>query len=202
MGNNSFNNFNRKLHIHLGLLLLFFIWVFSFSGLILNHGNWKFASFWEEREESKTDIRIPLGLFTGQHIENDILEYLKLKGEVQELKQTSEFLDFRVQSPGIVRDLHIDVKTGEGTEKILKFNMWGKLRTLHTFNGMKKENPAQAPNWLITNIWRLTMDGIAIGLMIICISSWVMWYRIRHEYKASLIILITGFIAAGYFVFG
>ena len=109
-------------------------------------------------------------------------------------------LEFRVQSPGIVRDIRVDLGTGAGTEKTLKYNVWGKLRTLHTFNGMNREKPSQPPNWLITNLWRYTMDGIALGLIIICISSWIMWYKIRKEYTWGYIILICSFVIAGYFL--
>ena len=63
-------NFNKKLHIYLGLFLVFFIWLFSLSGLILNHGNWKFASFWEERLENKIDFKIHTSVLEGSDLEN------------------------------------------------------------------------------------------------------------------------------------
>lgn len=199
--NSTFNNLNRKLHIHLGLLILFFIWIFSVSGLILNHGGWKFTSFWEEREESKIDITIPLSLLKKTDPEKDIMNFLQLTGEMQVLQQTSELLAFRVHSPGLVNDVHIDLSNGTGSKKTLRYNVWGKLRTLHTFNGMNKENASHTPNWLITNLWRFAMDGIAIALIIICISSWIMWYNIRKEYKMGVVVLACSFLVAAYFVF-
>ncbi len=197
----AFADLNRKLHIHLGLLTLIFIWLFSLSGLILNHGGWKFTSFWEEREESKMDFTIPLSLFKNTDPEKDIMDFLKLTGEMQSLHQSSEIVEFRVYSPGLVNDVHINLTDGTGSKKTLKYNIWGKLRTLHTFNGMNKENVSQTPNWLITNIWRFAMDGIAIALIIICISSWIMWYNIRKEYKVGVVVLAWSFLVAMYFVF-
>ena len=200
MQSNTLHNFNRRLHIHLGLLLLLFIWLFSLSGLILNHGNWKFASFWDERQENKIDFTVPLSVLNDPNPEKGVMEFLKISGEVQQQKRTSEMLEFRVQSPGIVRELSINLTSGSGTEKVLKYNLWGKLRTLHTFNGMSKENPSQSPNWVITTIWRFTMDGIAIGLIIICLSSWIMWFKVRKEYRLGYIILASAFAMAGYFI--
>ena len=200
MQSNTLHNFNRRLHIHLGLLLLLFIWLFSLSGLILNHGSWKFASFWDERQESKIDFTVPLSVLNDSDPEAGVMEFLKMAGEAQRQKRTAEMLEFRVQSPGIVRDLSINLTNGSGTEKVLKYNVWGKLRTLHTFNGMSKENPSQSPNWWITAIWRLTMDGIAIGLIIICLSSWIMWFKVRKEYRLGYIILASAFAMAGYFI--
>lgn len=55
---------NRKIHYYLGLYLLFFIWLFAFSGLLLNNSGWKFFEFWEKRKESALERAItapPLG---------------------------------------------------------------------------------------------------------------------------------------------
>src|SRR5882762_8005172 len=197
----TFHTFSRRLHIHLGLLLLLFVWLFSLSGLLLNHGGWKFASFWEQRQESKIDIAVPFSALTDPDPEARIMEFLKISGEVQQQKRTAEALEFRVQSPGIVTDVSIALTTGSGTKKVMKYNVWGKWRTLHTFNGMSKENPSQSPNWLITTIWRFTMDGIAIGLIITCLSSWIMWYNVRKEYKLGYSILAASLGVAGYFLF-
>ena len=40
---------NRRVHYYLGLFLLFFIWLFAFTGLLLNHPRWQFAQFWPNR---------------------------------------------------------------------------------------------------------------------------------------------------------
>ncbi len=189
----------RKLHIHLGLFLLLFIWLFSFTGLLLNHGNWKFASFWNERKESTIDFIIPTTPLRNPEPE-EILRFLKITGEVDLQKKTANLLQFRVHSPGMVRDLEINLANGKGSGKVIQFNLWGKLRTLHTFNGITKENHLQYPNWWITRVWRYSMDVIAIGLIIICISSWVMWHRVRKDYKFGYVILVTSLLLSGYFL--
>ena len=43
---------NRKLHFYSGLFLLFFLWLFAFTGLILNHPTWSFADSWSHRQET------------------------------------------------------------------------------------------------------------------------------------------------------
>lgn len=126
---NFFLTFNRKIHIHLGLFLLLFIWLFSISGLIINNGKWKFASFYEQRQESKTDFTLPIATL------ND------------------------------------------------------------------KTDPSKTPNWIVTNIWRLSMDLIAIILIILCLSSWLMWYKVRRDYRLGYFALGIGSIVAGYYIF-
>ena len=197
MSSNALHKLNRSLHIHFGLFFLLFIWLFSLSGLILNHGNWKFASFWEERKESRTDFVIPPSALLKASPETGVMKFLNVSGQVQNLRQTSEILEFRVESPGIVRDFQVSLISGKGSEKALKYNAWGKLRTLHTFNGTEDANP----NWLVTNVWRFAMDGIAIGFIIISITSWIMWFRIRKDYKLGYFILAASFLTSIYFVF-
>lgn len=193
---------NRKLHIHLGLFLLVFIWLFSFSGLLLNHSDWKFASFWDERNEKKVTsfLTVPANLDSAAIIAN-IKSQLRISSEVNEIKLNKDSIDFRAEVPGHIKNIHVDFKKGVCTQSEIKFNVWGIMRTMHTFNGVNKNNPSAKPNWILTSIWRLTMDGIAIGLILLCLSSFIMWYKLKKGRVLGAIILITGCIVAIYFVF-
>lgn len=197
----NFNSINRKIHIHIGLFLLLFIWLFSLSGLLLNHGNWKFASFWEQRKETKrvNIIKVYNGL-DSLNLIKDIITQLKISGEVQNTQLNSDSVDFQIVYPGHIQNVHVDLHRGTCIEKDIKLNFWGKLHMLHTFNGENRQNEDAGPNWLITRIWKFSMDAIAVGLILITISSWLMWYKIRWNYPFSTFALIVGFIIAIYFV--
>jgi len=54
----NLERWNRKIHHYLGLYLLFFIWLFALSGLLLNNSGWKFFEFWEKRKESAQEHTI------------------------------------------------------------------------------------------------------------------------------------------------
>jgi len=192
---------NRRLHIHIGLFLVFFILLFSISGLLLNHNDWKFASFWEERDLNKsvTPIDIPPGLDSMQIIKNMLFQ-LKISGEVNNVKLTDDSIDFSISYPGHVNNIHADFKKSICIQNELSYNIWGKIRTLHTFNGANKNNPSIQPNWLLTRVWRFSMDAIAIGLIFLSFSSWIMWYKVRKDYSWGYLTLIAGFIIAIYFV--
>ncbi len=198
----NLNFWNRKLHIHLGLFLLLFIWLFSISGLLLNHGSWEFASFWEQRKqkESVTEMTLPIGLDSAGLL-HLVMEKLEISGEVTNVKYSADAFDFRVGSPGVGRDLHVDLRSGTVSQKEYELNIWGKIRTLHTFNGVDKKNIDKQPNWIITHVWRFAMDGIAVALIFLCVSSWIMWYKIRKDYRWSATVLIAGFLTSIYFVY-
>jgi hypothetical protein len=198
----NLNLWNRKLHIHLGLFLLLFIGLFSVSGLLLNHGNWKFANFWDERAQKEFTMKtsLPNHLDSAALI-HQAMQELKIAGEVNNVKYTSAGLDFHVGSPGKGHDLHVDFRKATITLKQYELNIWGKIRTLHTFNGIDKGNREKPSNWLITFVWRSAMDGIAIALILLCISSWIMWYKIRKNYRWSAVVLIAGFFISFYCVY-
>ena len=198
----NLNFWNRKLHIHLGLFLLLFIWLFSISGLLLNHGSWEFASFWEQRKQkdSVTEMTLPIGLDSAGLL-HLVMEKLDISGEVTNVKYSADAFDFRVGSPGVGRDLHVDLRSGTVSQKEYELNIWGKIRTLHTFNGVDKKNIDKQPNWIITHVWRFAMDGIAVALIFLCVSSWIMWYKIRKDYRWSATVLIAGFLTSIYFVY-
>ena len=49
---------NRRFHFYIGLFLLFFLWLFAFTGLLLNHSDWNFAEFWPNRKQA--DVARPI----------------------------------------------------------------------------------------------------------------------------------------------
>ena len=198
----TFNFWNRKLHIHIGLFLLLFIWLFSLSGLLLNHGGWQFASFWEQRKQTETVTKMTFPAERDSAaVLHAVMEKLKISGEVTNVKYSDAALDFRVSSPGTGKELHVDLEKGTVAQKEYELNIWGKIRTLHTFNGVDKNNMKKEANWLVTSVWKFAMDGISILLIFLCVSSWVMWYKIRTDYKWSAIVLTIGFLSSFYFVY-
>lgn len=193
---------NRKFHIYIGLFLLLFILFFSLSGLLLNHSQWKFASFWKERHE--TEIIIPLTIpvnLDSISLLHNFMKQLDISGEISNVNLTPDSINFRVVKPGTIQDIHIDFKSSMSDQKKIVFNWWGKMRILHTFNGSEKMNPGTQPNWFVTHIWRLSMDVIALGLIFLCFGSWIMWYKIRKDYSMGMIVLILGITGAIFFIF-
>src|SRR5690349_6753373 len=80
----NFEIWNRRLHFYLGLFLLFFLWLFAFTGLLLNHPAWTFAEFWPNRKQMDIARQIqppPPGSDLVQA--KDIMRQLGIKGEIE-----------------------------------------------------------------------------------------------------------------------
>lgn len=196
---------NRKLHIHLGLYLLLFLWLFAFSGLLLNHPGWRFAQFWPQRKVSSTQRMIQLpSTRTDQALAADLMKQLSLTGELEwtETRPGENQFRFRVQRPGTVTTVTVQRDSSSATVETIRVNVWGILRALHTFTGVSLENPDRTRDWLPTRLWSAAMDAVAVGSIVLVLSSLHMWYRLKPKRWPGLIALCIGLIACGCFVFG
>src|SRR5690606_38727427 len=102
-------------HMYIGLYFLFFIWLFAFSGLMLNHPNWRFQKFWDQREQSsfQRPVRPPAG-DTDLARAEDLMNQLDISGEVQwtaNHPQPGRF-DFRTTRPGRIIEVKADLQEG------------------------------------------------------------------------------------------
>ena len=80
----TFEIWNRKLHYYLGLYLLFFLWLFAFTGLLLNHPEWTFQEFWPQRRQSSETRLIQAPPDGGDLAQaHDLLRQLGSSGEIE-----------------------------------------------------------------------------------------------------------------------
>jgi len=196
---------NRRLHYYLGLYLLFFVWLFAFSGLLLNHSSWSFAEFWPNRKEStatQTIVAPPAGNDFAQA--TDLMRQLGIVGEIEWTASgtNANRLDFRLSQPGRVLDIKADYARQEATVKRIEFNGWGFMRTLHTFSGVRRGDARNERDWVLTRVWVFAMDAVAAGLIVMVLSSLYMWYKIPQKRRWGAISLLLGCGACGLFCFG
>ena len=196
---------NRRLHFYLGLYFLFFIWLFAFTGLLLNH-SWEFFEFWLNRKVSTVEqqIQVPAG---GSALDGarDVMGQLGIVGEIQWLTtqpSDSTRLDFRAVKPGLQFDIKADLKAGRASVQRTEINTWGVMRTLHTFSGVRMNDPKNERDWFLTKVWALSMDAVAAGLVVMALSGVVMWYGLPTKKLWGAVALACGVIVCAWFVFG
>jgi hypothetical protein len=196
----SFLVWNRRVHFYLGLYLLFFIWLFAFTGVLLNHPRWQFAQFWPNRLQSTTEHT--LGSVTAvADIDRarEVMRQLGITGEIQwpGTQPVNGPLTFQVNRPGSNVEVKADLRTGHATLQRAQLNVWGVMHVLHTFTGVPAADSRNRRDWALTTVWALSMDGVAAGLIVMVLGSYVMWFRLRAKRLGGIVALTLGFISCG-----
>ena len=201
----TFEVWNRRLHFYIGLFLLFFVWLFAFTGLLLNHPKWTFAEFWPMRKQTTFERQIqrpPVGSDLAQA--QNILVQLGLTGEIEwtSARADSGRLDFRASRPGHIFEIKTDLDRERATVQRIDVNAWGAMRALHAFTGVRAGDARNQRDWIPTSIWAFSMDVVAAGLLIMVFGSYYMWWRLPQKRAWGLVALMFGWITCAWFVVG
>ncbi|HEX9564256.1 MAG TPA: PepSY-associated TM helix domain-containing protein [Gemmatimonadaceae bacterium] len=195
----------RQLHFYVGLYFLLFIWLFSISGLFLNHPKWEFTRFWPQRDEASSGHAIETPLATGDiAMARELMTQLAIAGELDEVRRTADTdrLAFRVVRPGLAVNVEAALATGRATVTETRVNTYGLLDALHQFTGVAMDAPQKERDWLLTRIWSVAMDALAIGLIGMVASGVYLGYRLRRKRRMGMIVFAAGTTCCAFFVFG
>jgi hypothetical protein len=194
---------NRRVHYYLGLFLFFFIWLFAFTGLLLNHPRWQFAQFWPSRIQSTTEHTIAaVTAANDTDRARDVMRQLGVAGELQwpARQPANGPFTFQVNRPGFNVDVKADLQGGRATVQRTQLNAWGVMHVLHTFTGAPAADSRNRRDWTLTTVWALSMDAVAVGLIVMVFGSYVMWFRLRAKRIGGIVALALGFISCGAFI--
>ncbi len=191
---------NRKLHFYLGLYFLFFLWLFSLTGLLLNHGNWSMSLAANERQESRYEraITAPAGTTDFDRV-RDVIRQLGLKGEIDiPASQTPGQLAFNVNRPSDASQVKVDLGGNRASVQHFDNSGLATFRIFHTFSGSRYNQPSQR-DWMVTTVWVIAMDALAAGLIVMVLGSYYMWYRLKPKRRLGFIVLGAGFASCAVF---
>ncbi len=204
MQKKSLIKWNRKIHIYLGLFLLLFIWLFGISGLLLNH-HWEFSNSWEKRKVSSYDKTIEISKERDKHIlVHEITDKLKLNGSIVNLKYSTDsaHLNFIASKPGLRYEIQAGLKDGKIMIKETKLDEWEVMRSLHKLRNPTPKELGGRHQPAVALIWSISMDIVSIGLIIICLGGWYLWWQAeRKRFYFGLISITGGFILCFYILF-
>jgi hypothetical protein len=195
---------NQKLHLYLSLYFLVLLWLFAVSGLLLNHG-WRFTEFWSQRQQSTNLHRIaPPTAVSDLGRARDLMKQLRLAGEIEwtTTQPAKDRFDFRVVRPGRIVEVKADFEKQTATVQETRVNGWGIVRMLHTFSGVQRTALRAERDWRLTKLWSFSMDALAVGLILLVLSSLVMAYERREKWLGAAVALGLGVLVCGFFVFG
>src|SRR5262245_52623623 len=157
-----FERWNRKLHYYLGLYFLLFLWLFSFTGLLLNHPRWSMSHIPNDANpEYERSIEPPAGGIDLEHA-RDVMRQLDLRGEIDwpQTSQSPGRLDFNVAYPKRAAQVKVDLVRNRATVRQFDRSLWSALRISHTFSGSRYNAPGSRRDWLLTSVWVVAMDGL------------------------------------------
>lgn len=203
-GLQQLSTWNRKLHICLGLYFLVFLWLFAISGLLLNHA-WSFTEFWSRRQQSTTVHAIEVSTSADDlNRARTLMKQLGIAGEIEwtTIQPAKELFDFRVVRPGRIMEVKADLGKSTATVQEIRVNVWGVVRMLHTFTGRQANGLRSERDWLLTKLWALSMDALAMGLIVLVGSSLIMAHERREKWLESGMALGFGLALGLFFVFG
>jgi hypothetical protein len=198
---------NRKLHFYSGLFLLFFMWLFAFSGLLLNHPSWRFAEFWSNRKQTnyEREIAVPGPEVRGDLDQaRDIFRQLGIRGEIlwTTTRTDPNLFEFQVRRPGHFFFIKADLTRKLATVQQSDVNVWGVMKALHAFTGVQIDDPRNSRDWALTTLWAYSMDAVAVGLIFMTLSSLYMWFEIPQKRIPGAIVLLVGSLLCGLFCVG
>jgi hypothetical protein len=195
---------NRRVHYYLGLYFLLFVWLFSFTGLLLNHPRWALSRIPNEPSTSfERSIESPSG-DTDLVRATDVARQLRVRGEIEwsQAPQLPGRLDFNIVYPKRATQVRVDLTRNRATVQQIDRSVWSALRISHTFSGSRYNSPGTSRDWLLTSVWVVAMDALAVGSLVMVIGSYYMWYRLKSKRRLGWIALTAGFLTCGLFVFG
>ena len=197
----AFEKWNRKSHFYLGLYFVFFLWLFLLSGLMLNHGSWSIARAAIQRREARVERQVVLPSEANEldRVRN-LMRQLNLSGEPDiPLSQTPGIFAFQVGRPRDANQVKVDLRTGRASVDHFTNTPLAVFRIFHTFSGSKYNQPETHRDWVLTTMWVIAMDALAIGLIVMVVGSYYMWYRLKRTHTLGFIVLAAGFATCAMF---
>ncbi len=206
----GFERWNRKLHFYAGLFLIFFVWLFALSGLLLNHPGWSFHEHWKNRKE--TNYERPITAPKADAVEEldqarDIMRQLGIEGDILWTTTRTDpgLLDFQVRRPGhffFIKANWTRGTQGSATVRHAEVNLWGIMKFLHVFSGNVADDTRNHRDWTLTCLWAYSMDAVAAGLIFMVLSSVYMWLQLPQKRRTGGIVLALGCVSCGLFCLG
>ena len=190
----------RDLHLYLGLFISPFVLVFAISVFFLVH-------CWLPRFGSVTSttrvvsaLPLPEGLRTlsGRPLIEalkPVLEKAGVRGEVGFVRHVvkEEMLIIPVIIPGRETTVSLSLSHGEATIETRETGLADALVTLHKSPG--QHGPDIRMNWFYMKAWRGMADATVYLVLFVSFSGIYLWYVLRAERAAGLILLCAGVLS-------
>ena len=193
----SFYRLIRDLHLYLGLFISPFVLVFSISVFFLVHSWLPTIGSASSTKRVVSTSPLPDGLqkLSGRPLIEalkPVLEKAGLRGEVGFVRHVvkEERLVIPVMIPGRETTVSLSLGNGEATIETRETGLADALVTLHKSPG--QHGPDIRMNWFYMKAWRWLADATVYLILFITVSGIYLWYVLRAERAAGVILLLMG----------
>jgi hypothetical protein len=128
------------------------------------------------------------------------MKELGLIGEVEIPTQQPGRLSFSTSRPADSNQVRVDLAKGIASVQHFENGHLGRFRILHTFSGSRYNQPTSQRDWIVTTLWVVAMDALAVGLIVMILGSYYMWWRLKKRHAAGVASLILGTLVCAWFV--
>jgi len=187
----------RDLHLYLGLFISPFVLVFSISVFFLVHSWLPRLGPINSRQRVVSVAPVPetLQTLSGRPLIEalkPVLEKAGVHGEVGFVRHLAkeEKLVVPVIIPGRETTVSLNLASGEATIETRETGLADALVTLHKSPG--QHGPDIRMNWFYMKVWRWMADTTVYLVLFISVSGIYLWYVLRAERLAGLILLCAG----------
>lgn len=197
-----FEKWNKKIHIYLGLCMLLFLWVFSISGLFLNHPKWFGGR--PERDIVETTVAMQESGDQSSKAQH-LMEQLDLKGElIFRGEQKPGQFAFLTMRPDERTFVIVNLESLVAKVTRVTGNFGQMMGNLHTFSGVRPiwGEKESMRDWLPTVLWSFSIDALAVGVILMVASSLYMGFRLREKRKPVVVSLLIGLAICSFFIWG
>lgn len=153
---------------------------------------------------SKEGERIVIMVDDGPGIEPSmreaVMRQLYLKGEIDiPVSQQPGFFAFNVARPSDANQVRVNLEQKQASIQHFDNTHWATFRIFHTFSGSRYNQPVSNRDWIVTTVWVFAMDALSLGLIVMVLGSYYMWYRLKPKRRLGAIVLAAGFVSCAAF---
>jgi hypothetical protein len=174
----------RNVHLILGLVFVVYALLFALSSLFIIYRPW----FPESRVESERTVRVAAEqAATPRALALELMRNHDLKGDLREIEQTDQGMEFVVMRPGTRAEVAYSPSSGEAKIKTRRQGFLEMLVQLHVNHGFWHD-------FLPSNAWSLLTVLGSIGLFLLGATGIYLWFCHHQERVIGGVILAVGLI--------
>ncbi len=170
----------RNTHLFLGLFAFLAVLMYGFSSVAFAHRKWLRL----EPSVSVTRVTIqPAGDVNPRSMARLLMDEHGMRGELLDTKLTPAGFKFRIERPGVQREVTYSKDRGEATVTTRTAPFTGMMTAIHKEHGLWHDDA-------VRNAWGAFLGLVSAALIVLALTGIYLWFRMHKERRIGVILLI------------